>query len=213
MAAGLRDAGFKTVYCAPHLIKGSFEADNDSVRSAVLDLQSRLKAENIDLEILAGREYYLDEFLIDYLKDPITMGETQYVMVEIPSHAPAELIEETLFRIKCSRLIPMIAHPERCSLLAIPQKQETSSWLRFIKPKQNISGAKPYEPTLLDYLKELGCAFQGNLGSFDGWYGPEVLKAAKYLQQKNIYTHFGTDAHSLRGIKKLPPEIIHALIQ
>jgi protein-tyrosine phosphatase len=210
MAAGLRDAGFKSVYCAPHLIKGSFEADNNSVRSSVLDMRARLNAENIDLEILTGREYYLDEYLLDYLKDPMTMGQTQYVMIEIPGHALAEFVKETLFRIKCSRLIPMIAHPERCGLLAMPERQKTSSWLRFSKPKNRIPGAKPYEPTLLEYLKDLGCAFQGNLGSFAGWYGPEVLKSAKYLQQKNIYTHFGTDAHSLRSINRLPSDILQS---
>ncbi|MRS05043.1 hypothetical protein EG832_17785 [bacterium] len=207
----MRDAGFAKVYCTPHLIKGSFEADNRTIRSSVSDLQARLSAENIDLEILTGREYYLDEYLLDYLKDPMTIGDTQYVMIEIPSHALAEFVKETLFRIKCSRLIPMIAHPERCSLLTIPEKRETSSWLRFSKPKHKIPGAKPYEPTLLDYLKDIGCAFQGNLGSFAGWYGPDVLKSVKYLQQRKIYTHFGTDAHSPRGIKRLPAAITQTL--
>jgi len=212
MAAALRDAGFTKVYCTSHLIKGSFEADNQTVKAAVSDLQARLSAENIDLEILTGREYYLDEYLLDNLEDPVTMGETQYVMIEIPGHALAEFVKETLFRIKRSHLIPMIAHPERCGLLTIPQKRDTSSWLRFAKPKHRIPGAKPYEPTLLDYLKDIGCAFQGNLGSFAGWYGPDVLKSAKYLQQRNIYTHFGTDAHSPRGIKRLPSHIIDALL-
>lgn len=210
MAAALRDAGFARVYCTPHLIKGSFEADNEIIKKSVAILQTRLNQENITIELLPGREYYLDEYLLDYLKDPMTMGETHYVMIEIPSHALAEFVKETLFRIKCSRLIPMIAHPERCGLLAVSQKQETSSWLRFSKPKNKIPGAKPYEPTLLDYLRDLGCAFQGNLGSFAGWYGPEVLKSAKYLQQKNIYTHFGTDAHSPRGISRLPRNILQS---
>ncbi len=212
MAAGLRDTGFKTVYCTPHLIKGSFEANNQTVKAAVTDLQARLNQENINIELLPGREYYLDEYLLDYLKEPMTIGDTQYVMIEIPGHALAEFVKETLFRIKCSRFIPMIAHPERCNLLAMPQKRETSSWLRFSKPKHKIPGAKPYEPTLLDYLKDLGCAFQGNLGSFAGWYGPDVLKLAKYLQQRKIYTHFGTDAHSPRGINHLPRNIINALL-
>lgn len=211
MAAALRDAGFTKVYCTSHLIKGSFEADNQTVKATVCDLQARLNQENITIELLPGREYYLDEYLLDYLKDPLTIGDTPYVMIEIPGHALAEFVKETLFRIKCGRLIPMIAHPERCGLLTIPQKRDTSSWLRFAKPKHKIPGAKPYEPTLLDYLKDVGCAFQGNLGSFAGWYGPDVLKSAKYLQQEKIYTHFGTDAHSPRGIKRLPAKIIQAL--
>lgn len=211
MAVALRDAGFTKVYCTPHLIKGSFDADNQTIKESISILQTRFGEENINIELLPGREYYLDEYLLNYLKDPMRMGETQYVMIEIPSHALAEFVKETLFRIKCSRLIPMIAHPERCSLLAMPQKKETSPWLRFSKPKHKIPGAKPYEPVLLDYLKDLGCAFQGNLGSFAGWYGPEVVKSSRYLQQNNIYTYFGTDAHSPRGVKRLPAEIIRTL--
>jgi len=212
MATDLCDAGFTKVYCTPHLIKGSFEADNQTVKAAVSDLQARLNQENIHIELLPGREYYLDEYLLDCLKDPMTMGETQYVMIEIPSHALAEFVKETLFKIKCNRLIPMIAHPERCSLLTIPQKRETSPWLRFSKPKHKVHGAKPYEPTLLDYLKEIGCAFQGNLGSFEGRYGPDVKRAAKNFQQQGVFTHFGTDAHSPRGINRLPVKLMNALL-
>lgn len=211
MAAALRDAGFTKVYCTPHLMKGSFDADNQTVRTAISVLQTRLNQENIDIELLPGREYYLDEYLLNYLKDPLRMGETQYVMIEIPSHALAEFVKETLFKIKCGRLLPMIAHPERCSLLTMPKERETSAWLRFSKPKHKIPGAKPYEPTLLDYLREIGCTFQGNLGSFEGRYGPDVKRTAKQFQQQGIFTHFGTDAHSPRGTKKLPAEIIRTL--
>lgn len=207
MAAALRDAGFKTVYCTPHLIKGSFEADTQTVRTAVSILQTRLLAENIDLELLPGREYYLDEFLLNYLKDPLPLGQTRYIMVEIPSHASTEFVKETCFRIKCSGFIPMIAHPERCSLFAVPKKQ-TSSWFRFSTSRKNNAASKPEDPILLDYLKDLGCAFQGNLGSFAAWYGPEVQQSANYLKKKEIFTHFGTDAHSLRGVKHLPRNIL-----
>jgi len=204
MAAALRDAGFTKVYCTPHLIKGSYEADNQAVRTSVATLQTRLNQENITLELLPGREYYLDEYLSGYLKDPLLLGDTRYVMIEIPSHSTAEFVKDTLFKIACGRHIPMIAHPERCGLLAIPQKRETSSWLRFSKPKHKIPGAKPYEPVLLDYLKDLGCAFQGNLGSFEGWYGSDIRRTAKHFQQQGILTHYGTDAHSIRGIINLP---------
>ena len=83
MAKALRKAGFRTIYCTPHLIKGSFEADNDAVISAASVLQTRLNADNLDLEILPGREYFLDEFLSKYLKEPLPLGKTKYIMIEI----------------------------------------------------------------------------------------------------------------------------------
>jgi protein-tyrosine phosphatase len=207
MAAALRDAGFTTIYGTPHLIKGSYEADNHAVKSSVSILQTRLKEENINIEILPGREYYLDEFLLNYLKDPLPLGQTRYIMIEIPGHASIEFVKETCFRIKCGGFVPMIAHPERCGLLAMPQKH-TSSWFRFSNPRQKASDSKSDDPVLLEYLKDLGCAFQGDFGSFDARYGPEVQQTAKYLRKKEVFTHFGTDAHSLRSITHLPRNIL-----
>jgi protein-tyrosine phosphatase len=202
MAAALHEAGFRTIYCTPHLIKGSFEADNKAVLSAVSTLQTRLNTENINLEILPGHEYYLDEFLSEYLKDPLPLGNTKYIMIEIPNHAQTEFVKEICFQIKCGGLIPMIAHPERCGLFAMPQRQ-TSSRFRFSNKKQKDFVEKPYETALLDYLKEIGCAFQGNFGSFDNWYGPDVQQTADNLKKMGIYTHYGTDVHSMRGINRL----------
>jgi len=202
MAVALRKAGFASVYCTPHLIKGGFDADNEAVRTAVAALQKRLNAENINLELFPGREYYLDEFLPDYLKDPLPLGDTRFLMIEIPNYTPDQLARETCFRIKRSGFIPLIAHPERCSLFAPPEKRETA-WFRFFNSQRKAEGSKPKELSLLDYLKDLGCAFQANLGSFAGWYGPQVQQTANSLKEKKVYTHFGTDLHSHSGIKYL----------
>jgi protein-tyrosine phosphatase len=202
MATAMQKAGFADVYCTPHLIKGGFDADNGAVRASLAALQARLKDENIDLLLLPGREYYLDEFLFDYLKDPLPLGETKYIMLELPNHIAPEFVKEACFRIKRSGFIPMIAHPERCSLFGMPQKRETARF-RFLDSKLKAEGSKPNESSLLDYLKDLGCAFQANLGSFTGWYGSQVQQVANRLKKTDIYTHFGTDAHSPQGIEDL----------
>ena len=62
MANALRQAGYATVYCTPHLIKGSFEADNVTVRSTLAALQAELARQRIELLLLPGREYYLTSF-------------------------------------------------------------------------------------------------------------------------------------------------------
>jgi protein-tyrosine phosphatase len=157
-------------------------------------LQARLKDENIDLRLLPGREYYLDEFLFDYLKDPLPLGETKYIMLEIPNHIAPEFVKEACFRIKRSGFIPMIAHPERCSLFGMLQKQ-ANAWLNLFNSELKIENSK-----LLTYLISLGCAFQANLGSFAGWYGSQVQQVANRLKKTDIYTHFGTDAHNIMGV-------------
>jgi hypothetical protein len=36
-----------------------------------------------------------------------------------------------------------------------------------------------------------------------GVYGLQVQQIANYLKKKEIFTHFGTDAHSLHGITRI----------
>jgi protein-tyrosine phosphatase len=202
MAASMRDAGFKTIYCTPHLMKGVYDADNDDVLAMVAELQQRLDEEEIKLEILPGREYYLDEFLGQYLKHPMPLGKTELIMVEIPNYANERYVKEAFFRIKCGGFIPMIAHPERCGLLAIDAGRKKSFFGLGTYAGKN-SSAMSKQTSLMSYLREIGCAFQGNIGSLNGLYGKEVQQTAKHYKKHQVFTHFGTDAHSLQGILRL----------
>lgn len=197
MAATLHKIGFEKIYCTPHLMKGCYEADNRTVLSAVLSLQKKLNEENIKVEIRPGREYYLDEFLGHHLKHPLPMGKTKYIMIEIPNYADQRYVKEACFRIKCSGFIPMIAHPERCRLFAISANKKKPFWGLG---RNKGTGAKSREDGLITYLQEIGCAFQGNIGSLDGLYGKDVQQTAKYFKANKLFTHFGTDSHSLEDI-------------
>jgi protein-tyrosine phosphatase len=197
MAAVLRDAGFRTIYCTPHLMKGVYEASNEEVHASLDALQASLNKENIGLQLFPGREHYLDEFLFDYLKKPMPLGNTNLIMLEIPGNISPEFIKETCFRITCSGFIPMIAHPERCNFSTMLQKQMKTR-LHFFKAERTTEKSE-----LSTYLTDLGCAFQGNLGSFIGLYGSEAQKIANSLKKMEVYTHFGTDAHSLQTMTLL----------
>lgn len=202
MARGLRLEGYTTVYCTPHLVRGSFEADNAMVTATLVALQAELVQQRIGLRLLPGREYYLDEYLIEYLKDPLPLGDTKYIMIEIPNHMPVAFIKETCYRIKCAGFVPMIAHPERCTLFAVPERQP-DGWFDVLGSRFNVfnsklktQNSKPADNPLLAYLQEIDCKFQGNLGSFVGRYGETVRTNAERLRAAGLYACFGTDAHS-----------------
>jgi protein-tyrosine phosphatase len=57
---------------------------------------------------------------------------------------------------------------------------------------------------LLDYLRDLGCSFQGNLGSFSGFYGRQVKAVAEALQGRGVYDRYGSDLHA-------PEQVSHIL--
>jgi len=96
----------------------------------------------------------------------------------------------------------MIAHPERCHLFTADHKKKKSRWW-FPRSKRKKTDSNEEENGLIRYLQEIGCAFQGNLGSFGGLYGPEVKHTANQLMEQRLFTHFGTDSHSMRSITYL----------
>jgi protein-tyrosine phosphatase len=193
MARTLRAAGFTTICCTPHLIKGVYENRPADIKSRTEQLQQQLTAHAIELELIAGAEYYLDEYLDGLLDDPLPLGDTRRLLIEIPGHAVIEFVKETCYRLKQNGYTPLIAHPERCSLLELKSHApvKKSLWSSLFSSKSETQGSE-----LLDYLREIGCHFQGDLGSFTGTYGNRTRDKAIGFLKNGLYDCFGSDAHT-----------------
>ena len=189
MARILTSAGFSEIYCTPHMLRGAYHNPPAKISAAVADLQNALDMAQIPLTLHAGTEYYLDEFLPSYLEDPITIGDSLLLMEASYQVAPDFLLD-SIYQIIRKKLIPILAHPERCNILD-PDKEPVAK------------------------LKAMGCLFQQNIGSFAGIYDEKVrLRALSYLEKG--LTHFiATDAHQLphleqwlsRGMKIIDKEV------
>lgn len=199
MARILAGFGFREVCCTPHCIRGSYDTTPALAREAVARLQAALEREGIDLRLQPGMEYYLDEYFLE-LDELLPLGDGRLVLVEAPSQGSMAVISEGIFRIARQGLTPLFAHPERCALLAPPA---TGGF--FAKLWRNLAtpGAKITPQNSLNMLKEMGCLFQGNLGSFSGVYGRQVAERAWAMLRQGLYACLGSDGHrprSLRGI-------------
>lgn len=207
MARLLVRAGYTTVHCTPHLIRGMYEATTDQVHRAITELQTELHQQKIPLRLLAGREYYLDEYCAGYAADPLLLEGTNLMMVEIPSHASEELVKQTLFTIVCKGHTPLIAHAERCALLAVqaePEGFKQSLWAQLFNSVKRKEGEEPEGTNqLLAYLKTIGCRFQLNLPSLHGYYGSLVERMARQHLASGLYSHAGTDAHTPQMLTSL----------
>jgi protein-tyrosine phosphatase len=211
MARLLIHAGYKTVYCTPHLIKGLYEADNNTVIQAVNELQKEIDQAGIALKVLCGREYFLDSNIKDYMNDLMPLENTSYLLIEIPPHTYPGMVQDTISAITRRNLIPMIAHPERCELFheqQITEEPRLKSKLknlfhRSFYDDQTRLNSRNSDNSLLQWLINKRCAFQNNLPSFKGIYGAKVQATAHYLENLGIYTHSGTDAHTPESLKNL----------
>jgi protein-tyrosine phosphatase len=205
MATLLYKSGFRDVYCTPHLMKGCYEVGNGRVRQAVSDLQGELDRAGMQLKLHPSREYFLDEFLMDYLEDPLPLGDSRSILVEIPPHITVEMVRQLTYSLVRSGFTPVIAHPERCHLLEpAVRRADRGGMVGMLKRLVNHGsrddrGGDQLATTgnaLLDYLRDLGCHFQGNLGSFSGFYGRHVKTVAEALHSRGVYDRFGSDLHA-----------------
>ncbi|MHB1400664.1 MAG: tyrosine-protein phosphatase [Trichloromonadaceae bacterium] len=202
MARSLVAAGYRQVCCTPHCMHGVYGNNRQSVQQAVAALQLELNAAGIPLKLLAGMEYYLDEFFPEQLANSLPLGSTRLLLVEIPSRAHLEVVRENIFRIVRKGLIPLLAHPERIAALVWQDaKPAAGFWSRLAG---SFAGSQPPAPAFdLRDLRALGCQFQGNLGSLGGYYGAEVKARAQSLLQAGFYQRFGTDGHHRRGLAQI----------
>jgi len=211
MARLLVKAGYSTVYCTPHLIKHLFEPTNDTVREAINALQLELDRENIALKLLGGREYYLDSYFNEYINDLMPLDNTRYLLIEIPAHTYPGMVRDTFSEIIRKGLIPLVAHPERCYLFHEQQndaKQKIRSrFFNLISKDDPVIDLeitfKQRDQDLLNWLIANNCGFQCNLPSLNGAYGELVKATAEDFIKLDIYTHKGTDAHSIKCLEKL----------
>lgn len=215
MARLLSKAGYRAVYCTPHLIQGLYEADNHTVRQKIMDLQAELDLEGIELKLLYGREYFLDNNFKNYISDLMPLENTKYLLIEIPPKTYPGMVQDTLSLIMRHNLIPLLAHPERCELFHERQMREQPKKINHLKNRlQNLfrPSFDKYRSTyyieetdnkLLNWLIENKCGFQSNLPSFKGIYGEHIQATALLLDRLGVYTHSGTDAHTTESLKNL----------
>lgn len=195
MARILADFGFGTVHCTPHRITGAYHNDPERVARATLTLQSILDQEGIPLRLVPGTEHYLDEYLVEQLPGALTVASSDYLLVEAPFRSEREFVAALAQGVLRHGVTPLFAHPERCSPFAPSNPQDglvSRLWGKKKEPEM--------EDSLVMELRDAGCRFQGNLGSFAGYYGVEVKVRALLFLRRGIYSCIGSDAHRSEGL-------------
>ena len=193
MARALAFFGFGTVHCTPHRITRCYQNEPAAILRATGELQWVLDGEGIALRLVPGSEHYLDEYLQDLLPGALTVDSSRYLLVEAPFTAGPELLPAMTDSLVRQGLAPLIAHPERCRAFEPPAPgSRPPSALSFVAGRPR--GVATIAPLLLN-LREAGCRFQGNLGSFAGVYGSEVQRRAVLFLREGVYSCLGSDAH------------------
>ena len=195
MAGILAGFGFTTVCCTPHLIKGGFENPPERVRQGTRTLQRILDDAGVALRLVPGTEHYLDEFLPEMLPGALTVGSSRYLLLEVPFRSGAEMVPAAAADLIKQGLLPLFAHPERCLAFQAPLGNAGRFSFMLRRRKE-----PDLEGSLISSLKQAGCRFQGNLGSFAGVYGRAVQQRAVFFLKHAVYSCLGSDAHTSQGL-------------
>lgn len=173
----LREAskdGTKKIVATPHYCREYGYLEYSTVKTKVNELKSKVKEENIDIELFHGQEIYYEENILEwYNENKIgTINDTKYMLIELPlDKFDSYKAIDTIYELQIKGITPILAHPER--------------YMPFKNNPESIN----------DFIKE-GFLFQMNAGSINGEFGKGAEKTSKIFLENRIYSFIGSDAHS-----------------
>lgn len=167
------DLGFTKLITTPHIMADFYRNTSDSILKGLDLLQSELGRRNINIELGAAAEYYLDETFENKLnkRDILTIGK-DYILFELSFINYPQNLYEVIDKILQKGYTPLLAHPERYPYLA--------------------GSVENYER-----LKDSGCYLQINTLSLAGHYGKPTQKVAEEMVDRYLVDFIGSDLHRM----------------
>lgn len=171
--------GYTKLITTPHIMSHRYPNSRKIIEEGLAALKTELESRNINVEIEAASEYYLDETVMSLVeaRDIMTFGDN-YMLFEMSYVQPLHYLEEMVFEIEVAGYRPVLAHPER-----------------YIYMHDDFS---KYER-----LKEIGLLLQVNIPSLGGFYSKPVQMAAKKIADAGMIDFIGSDAHKIRHLDAL----------
>ena len=166
-------SGVTDIILTPHYIKGTkYEINNEQKEKITNILREALRRTDMDINIYYGNEVYIDNDLVNMIKDKkvATLANSRYVLVELPVNSMDNNAGNVFFNLRSNGYIPIIAHPER--------------YVYFQKHPEKV----------MDYIK-LGCLLQGDYMSLLGKYGKKAKKTLKILLKNGVIKFLSSDIH------------------
>jgi protein-tyrosine phosphatase len=189
-ARTLVSAGYSEAVPTPHAQRRYGGGDASLSRDRLSHARALLAAEGIGLLLHDGAENLLDEELLARAGSGEARGigaTGRYVLVEVPFQERVPALPELVRRLLAKRLVPVLAHPERCQ--------------EFV------------EDGRAEEVVRLGAALQLNLGALTGRHGRGARELAERFLDAGLYAVAGTDLHSPEGAEEWIGEALETLAE
>jgi len=167
--------GITVIAATPHHLNGKYINNREDILKAVEQLNGLVKSHQLPLKIVPGQEIRINgQFEEDYDNEKIVTvgGNTQYVLVELPSNHVPRYATRLFYDIQLKNLRPIIVHPERNSeIIKNPEK-------------------------LMQFI-EKGALVQVTAASITGCFGKKIQKFSFKLIEANAVQIIASDAHNI----------------
>jgi protein-tyrosine phosphatase len=171
----LVEKGCQKIICTPHIYKDLYPNTNETIKKSYQTLLPFVQEKFPQIKLQYAAEYFMDDHFDHLLSNNeklLTVHE-KWVLVEHSFLQPPQDLKDKLFNLQMAGYTPILAHPERYEFYT-----------------KNV---KAY-----DDLYDIGCIFQLNLLSLNGYYGKIAKELAKHLVEKKYVRLLGTDMHHER---------------
>jgi tyrosine-protein phosphatase YwqE len=167
--------GYRKLITSPHVMSDTYKNTADKILSRLSKLKTYLISQDIDVEIEAAAEYYLDEQVFKMIENDekmLTFGK-KYLLFETNFLNEPFNMKEFIFLATTKGYKPVLAHPER-----------------YLYLQNNVDKAKD--------LLDRGVLFQINIGSISGSNGKPAQTTALKLIDRGWIHLLGSDCHHLQ---------------
>jgi len=173
-----QNLGYRKLITSPHVMSDTYKNNPEKILSRLAKLRLYLKNQEIDMEIDAAAEYYLDEQVFKMVEDNqqmLTFGKN-FLLFETNFLNEPFNMKEFIFLATTKGYKPVLAHPER-----------------YLYLQNNLDKAQD--------LLDRGVLFQINISSITGFYSKVVQTTAHKLIDKGWVHLLGSDCHHLQHVR------------
>lgn len=167
--------GYKKIITTPHVMSDAFRNTSEGILAKLAELRDYLQANNIDVDVSAAAEYYLDEWLFRRVEEDeplLTFGD-RYLLFETNFITEPFNLKEFIFMATTKGYKLVLAHPER-----------------YLYLHNNLEKVQD--------LLDRGVLMQMNISSLTGYYSIPVRRMAFQLVNREMIHWLGTDCHHLQ---------------
>lgn len=189
LAKKFKALGFNKLIATPHIMADYFRNTPDSIHRALDVLRKGLQEIQLDLEVDAAAEYYLDETLERKVKQKeILSFGSNYLLFELSYINAPQNLYDIIKLMQDSGYKPVLAHPERYPY---------------------------YYGSFESYhqIRETGCLLQMNSIALTGYYGSGAKKVAEEMVENHLVDFIGSDMHHLKHAAALEDSLSTPLMQ